>query len=155
MGACPHSGGSTVIVDHLALDSNETPSTILFPIGQPGMLGWPRLAVIGYKVDRVERARRQPNCRSRKQFCRVIVDPPRRFAILIYYDLYLEKCDFYVAEVPTYRQLIGTGMTMALFRPQAGWKVRLPRSGHSSLTVRLNVLRVLSSRRLVIKSQAN
>ena len=113
--------GSTVIVEHLALDLDDTPWTILFPIGSAGCVDGRGLLSSGVKIDDVQKRRGgSPIVDLGNVPTPQLSTCHANFAILTYYDLYLAERDSYAAEVSTYRQLIGTGTTLALFRPQKG-----------------------------------
>ncbi len=112
---------STVVLEHLELKLRSQPWRFLFPIGESGCLDGLKLLErnIGYEEVQVRRNGG------------TIVDlgnvAPERidscvadYAILTYYDLYLEEAERYPAALGNYRALLGGGRTVALFRPGAG-----------------------------------
>lgn len=113
--------GSVVIVEHLALDLDDRPWTILFPIGAAWCVDGRGLLSARVDVEDVGRARKGSPIvdlgnipAGRLKSCR------GDYAILTYYDLYLAERDSYPKQVSTYRQLIGRGATVAVFRPVPG-----------------------------------
>ena len=42
------------------------------------------------------------------------------YAVLTYFDLYLNEADRFPRELAAYRQVLRTGRTVALFKPQPG-----------------------------------
>ena len=42
------------------------------------------------------------------------------YAVLTYYDLYLKEAERFPHEVAAYRQVLGAGRTVALFKPEPG-----------------------------------
>ena len=117
--------GSTVVVEQLALDLSPQPWRILFPIGEAGCVDGRQLLKGGVKFEKVQKARRGSaivdlgNVAADKlETCRA------DYAILTYYDLYLAEQKGFPDQVQRYRELIGAGRTVALFRAPAryaGW----------------------------------
>ena len=117
--------GSTVVVEQLALDLRPQPWRILFPIGEVGCIDGRQILKGGVKLEKVQKARRGSsivdlgNVASDKlETCRA------DYAILTYYDLYLAEQAGFPDQVERYRELIGSGRTVALFRAPAkfaGW----------------------------------
>jgi hypothetical protein len=113
--------GSKVLVEHLALDLRSEPWTILFPLGQAGCIDGRAALTKGVSSQQVKQSRGAS----------AIVDigslPPTKlptcaadYAIFTYFDLYLAEEKGYPAEVRSYRSLLGSGRTVALFRPERG-----------------------------------
>lgn len=117
--------GSTVVVEHLALDLRPQPWRILFPIGAAGCVDGRRILSKGVKLEDVQKARgRSPIVdlgnvpADRLGSCRA------DFAILTYYDLYLAERQGFPDQVATYDRLLAGGRTVALFQAPpglAGW----------------------------------
>ncbi|WP_309610598.1 hypothetical protein [Sphingomonas sp.] len=117
--------GSTVVVEQLALDLRPQPWRILFPIGEAGCVDGRQILNGGVKLEKVQKARRGSSIvdlgnvtPDKSLTCRA------DYAILTYYDLYLAEQEGFPEQVRRYRELIGSGRTVALFRAPArfaGW----------------------------------
>jgi len=113
--------GSTVVLEHLEFSLRSQPWRFLFPVGDAGCIDGLKALKSGVRYENVQKLRnRSPivdlgnvgkagltNCRA-------------DYAILTYYDLYLAEMGRYPREMQTYRQLLGGGRTVALFRPRSG-----------------------------------
>jgi hypothetical protein len=113
--------GSTVVVEHLALELRARPWRILYPLGDAGCIDGTRILKAGVQYEKVQKSRKGGRISDlghvsplRLQSCSA------DYAILTYYDLYLSEADGYQRELGTYRQLLGSGRTVALFRPEKG-----------------------------------
>jgi hypothetical protein len=113
--------GSTVVIEHLQISLRDRPWTVLFPLGAAGCLDGKQLLSRQVKYEQVDSARDGAKivdlgniAPDRIQSCRA------DYAILSYYDLYLAERSRYPRELATYDALIGTGRTIALFRPTPG-----------------------------------
>jgi hypothetical protein len=113
--------GSTVVVEHLALDLRGRGWRVLYPLGAAGCIDGERILETGVQYEKVQKSRKG----------RAIVDlgnvaPDRLsscrgdFAILTYFDLYMREADDYPLEIGAYRRLLGGGRTVALFNPEEG-----------------------------------
>ena len=113
--------GSTIVVEHLALDLRGHGWRILFPLGAAGCIDGERALASGVRYDSVQKSRagspivdighvpatRLPSCRA-------------DFGIFTYYDLYRDEAAVYTAELDNYRRLAGSGKTVAIFYPLNG-----------------------------------
>jgi hypothetical protein len=113
--------GSTVTFEHLELSLRHQPWRILFPVGDAGCIDGKRALATGVRYENVERLRRGSPIVDLGN-----VNPDRLgscrgdFALLTYYDLYLQEAGHYPREVATYRRLLAHGKTVALFAPRPG-----------------------------------
>jgi hypothetical protein len=113
--------GSAVVLEHLELRLRDRPYRFLFPMGSAGCLDALRLLQTGVRYEQLDQLRggspivdlggvrpdKAGTCRA-------------DFAILSYYDLYLNERARYPREVATYSMILAGGRTVALFRPQPG-----------------------------------
>ena len=113
--------GSTVLVEHLALNLRPQPWQILFPIGAAGCVDGRNALKGGVKLDRIQKARQGSPIVDLGNLPAEKVSSCRGdYAILTYYDLYVAEGKLYPAPLRRYGELIGTGRTVALFRPVPG-----------------------------------
>lgn len=113
--------GSTIAVEHLALDLRSHPWTILFPLGAAGCIDGRDALRKGVSSDQVQRSRQESaivdlGTVSRGKLATCAAD----YAILTYFDLYQAEQGNYPVQIDTYRALLKGGRTVALFRPERG-----------------------------------
>ena len=113
--------GSRIVVEHLALDLLPQRWDIRFPVGASGCIDGREALKGGVRYEDIQKARQGSPIVDLGN-----VDPARLstcqadYAILTYYDLYVAEAESFPTEMKTYEQLIGSGRTVALFRPSPG-----------------------------------
>ena len=113
--------GSTVLVEHLALDLARQPWRFLFPVGEVGCVD--ALANLQGRITYTAVAK----VRGQRPIVDVgNIDPARArtcrsdVAILVNYDRYLQEPALYARELATYRTVLRGMRTVAVFRPLVG-----------------------------------
>ncbi len=110
--------GSTILVEHLAMDLRGKGWRVLFPLGQAGCVDGELLLQGRVEYDKVQSLRGGSP----------IIDfgniPPDQigsckgdFAILTYYDLYLDEKRQFPTELRSYETVLDGGKTVAMFTP--------------------------------------
>ena len=113
--------GSTIIIEYPELKLRDEPFRFLFPVGSRGCVDARALLSSNVRYDDIQQARGGSP----------VVDlgavPPEArsscnadYAVLTYYDLYLKEAERFPHEVAAYRQVLGAGRTVALFKPEPG-----------------------------------
>ena len=113
--------GSTIIIEYPELKLRDQPFQFLFPVGSRGCVDARSLLTTHVRYDDIEQARNGSP----------VVDlgtiPPAarsscsaNYAVLTYYDLYLNEAFRFPDEVASYREILRASRTVALFRPQTG-----------------------------------
>ena len=113
--------GSTIIIEYPELKLRDQPFRFLFPVGSRGCVDARALLSSNVRYDDIQQARggspvvdlgavppaARPSCDA-------------DYAVLTYFDLYLNEADRFPRELAAYRQVLRTGRTVALFKPQPG-----------------------------------
>lgn len=113
--------GSSLVLEHLALGLRTRPWHIKFPIGAAGCLDAVNLLRANVQYKDVQKMRHESPIVDLGNVAQDKVASCRSdFALLVYYDLYLDEAARYPNEVETYRRVLAGGKTVALFRPAPG-----------------------------------
>jgi 4-amino-4-deoxy-L-arabinose transferase-like glycosyltransferase len=113
--------GSTVVVEHLQIGLRDQPSTFLFPLGAVGCVDGKKLLSRHVNYDEVQTVRKGSKIVDLGNVSPAHLDSCRAdYAFLSYYDLYLAERTRYSQQLATYNRLLGSGRTVALFRPRTG-----------------------------------
>lgn len=113
--------GSSLVLEHMALGLRTQPWHMKFPMGAAGCLDALSLLRANVRYEDVQKARHQSPIVDLGNVNPAKVATCRSdFAILVYYDLYLDEAARYPKELDTYRRVLAGGRTVALFRPVKG-----------------------------------
>ena len=112
---------STIIIEYPELKLRNEPFRFLFPVGSRGCVDARALLSSNVRYDDIQQARGGSpvvDLGAVTPAARASCDAD--YAVLTYYDLYLKEAERFPREVAAYRQVLGTGRTVALFRPRPG-----------------------------------
>ncbi|WP_426266916.1 ArnT family glycosyltransferase [Sphingomonas sp. LHG3443-2] len=113
--------GSSVVLEHMELGLRDKPFRFLFPVGSAGCRDARSLLRGEVNYDQVEKARAESPIVDLGSIPAPVSQSCRAdYAILTYYDLYVEEANRFPGALRSYRTILSGGRTVALFRPVRG-----------------------------------
>jgi len=113
--------GSTVVLEHLELGLRRAPWKLLFPVGRSGCIDAVKALNGGVHYRGIQKMRgNAPIADLGNVSSEQLASCHANYAILTYYDLYLDETGHFPEEIRNYQAVLANGRTVALFRPESG-----------------------------------